>query len=220
VTLDLDGIRAVLLDVDGTLVDTNYVHAVCWSDAFADHGVARPTADLHQLIGMESDRLIDTALSDAPPSKQLREDLKRRHGELYEQHWSRLRPLPGARELLHQLADRGLITALVSSAPEKELSVLRKALDADDWIEHATTGDDAEDGKPAPDLVETALSKAGCDPQHALMIGDSRWDAEAAHRAGVRFVGLTCGGTSEADLVSSGAVAVFPDPGFLLAHLG
>jgi HAD superfamily hydrolase (TIGR01509 family) len=220
VRLDLAGVRAVLLDVDGTLVDTNYLHAVCWSDAFAELCVARPTADLHRLIGMAADRLIDSALADAPPSSQLRADLKRRHGELYQEHWSRLRALPGARELLHRLSDRGLTTALASSAPEEELAALRKALDADDWIDHVTTSDDADDGKPAPDLVEQALAKAGCEPAEAVMVGDSRWDGEAARRAGVRFVGLTCGGTPEADLRHVGAVEVFPDPAFLLAHLG
>lgn len=215
-TVDLSGVDVVVLDVDGTLVDTSYLHAVCWSDAFAELCVARPTADLHRLVGMAADRLIAEALADAPPAPQLVADLKRRHGELYEQHWPNLRALPGARELLRELSGRGLRTVLASSAPEEELQVLRKALDADDWIDGATTSDDG-DGKPAPDLVQQALD--GCAPERALMVGDSVWDAESARRAGVPFVGVTCGGTPAADLRDAGASGVFADPAFLLAHL-
>ncbi|MFN2539542.1 MAG: HAD family hydrolase [Mycobacteriales bacterium] len=218
-TVELAGIEAVLLDVDGTLVDSSYLHAVCWSDAFAELCVARPTADLHRLIGMSADRLIETALADAPPAKQLRESLERRHGELYERHWPSLRPLPGARELLRDLKGRGLTTVLASSAPDEELEALRKALDADDWIDAVTTSDDAAAGKPAPDLLHAALSRAGCAADRALLVGDAVWDGEAARRAGIRFVGVTCGGTTEAALLDAGAEAVFADPAFLLAHL-
>jgi HAD superfamily hydrolase (TIGR01509 family) len=217
--VDLHDVDAVLLDVDGTLVDTNYLHALCWSDAFAEHGVPRPTADLHHLIGMSADLLIATALADAPPAKQLVEALKQRHGELYREHWRTLRPLPGARELMHRLHDRGVTTVLASSAPEEELAVLRAALDADDAIDHVTTSDDADAGKPAPDLLAVALREAGCPADRAFVVGDSVWDGKAAQAIGLRFVGLTCGGTSEAALFEAGAEAVFPDPGYLLAHL-
>jgi HAD superfamily hydrolase (TIGR01509 family) len=219
-TLDITQLDAVLLDVDGTLVDTTYLHAVAWSDAFAELCVPRPTADLHGLIGMSSDRLIKTALADSPPARQLHEDLERRHLELYSQAWPTLRPLPGARELLKGLKDRGLKTVLSSSASEEELGVLRKALDADDWIDDATSSDDADRGKPAPDLLQAALARVGVAPERAMLVGDAVWDGEAARAAGVRFVGLTCGGTSEAALREAGAESVLPDPAFLLAHLG
>ncbi|MCU1622198.1 MAG: family hydrolase [Frankiales bacterium] len=217
--MHLDDLDAVLVDVDGTLVDTNYLHALCWSDAFAEHGVPRPTADLHHLVGMSADLLIATALADAPPANQLVEALKQRHGELYREHWPTLRPLPGARALLHRLHSQGVTTVLASSAPDEELAVLRKALDADDSIDHVTTSDDAKAGKPAPDLLAVALREAGCPADRAVMVGDSVWDGKAAQATGLRFLGLTCGGTSEADLLEAGAQAVFPDPGYLLAHL-
>jgi HAD superfamily hydrolase (TIGR01509 family) len=216
----LTDVEAVLLDVDGTLVDTTYIHAVCWSDALAEHGVPRPTADLHRLVGMAADRFLDTALADSPPAQQLREDLSRRHGELYREHWPRLRPLPGARALLQHLHGLGLRTVLASSAPDDELAALRKALDADQWIDAATTSDDADEGKPAPDLLDAALRQAGVPADRALMVGDAVWDGEAAQRAGIRFVALTCGGTSDQALREAGAEVVFPDPGFLRAHLG
>jgi HAD superfamily hydrolase (TIGR01509 family) len=146
--------------------------------------------------------------------------LERRHLELYSQAWPTLRPLPGARELLKGLKDRGLKTVLSSSASEEELGVLRKALDADDWIDDATSSDDADRGKPAPDLLQAALARVGVAPERAMLVGDAVWDGEAARAAGVRFVGLTCGGTSEAALREAGAESVLPDPAFLLAHLG
>lgn len=218
-TIDLTDVQAVLLDVDGTLVDSTYLHATCWADAFAELCVARPTADLHRLVGMAADQLIEKALADAPPAKQLRDDIKQRHGELYEQHWPSLRPLPGARELLRHLNGRGLTTVLSSSAPDEELQALRKALDADQWIDAATSSDDAPAGKPAPDLLHAGLKQAGVSADRAVLVGDTVWDGQAARQAGVRFLGVTCGGTTEADLLNAGAEAVFADPAFLLAHL-
>ncbi|MCW2709356.1 MAG: family hydrolase [Frankiales bacterium] len=215
----LRDVDAVLLDVDGTLVDTTYLHALCWSDAFAELGLPRPTADLHRLDGMDAERLIVTALPDAPPARQQRDDLARRHGELYREHWPTLRALPGARELLHHLHGRGITTVLASSATDEELAALRKALHADDWIDEATTSDDAAEGKPAPDLLQEALRRAGAPAERALLVGDAVWDGEAARRAGIRFIGVTCGGIPEAALRDAGAQEVFPDPAYLLAHL-
>ena len=215
----LDDVDTVLLDVDGTLVDTTYLHAVCWAEALSDHGVVRPTADLHPLIGMSSDLLLDRVFAATPAAEQLRSRVVDRHLELYREHWPRLRPLPGAGALLRRLKERGLTTVLSSSASEEELGALRKALDADDWIDDATSSDDADAGKPAPDLVHVALRRTRTAPEQAVFVGDAVWDGQAASRAGVRFVGLLCGGTTEAQLRASGAEEVYADPAFLLAHL-
>lgn len=218
-TLDLHDLDAVLLDVDGTLVDTTYLHAVAWSESFADAGRPRPTADLHALIGMASDKLIAEALADAPPARQLAEELEEGHARRYRESWPRLRPLPGARELLKHLHDKGITTVLVSSAGPDELEALRSALDADDHIDVVASPDEAGEGKPAPDLVQVALRKTGTEPRRALMVGDAVWDAKAAVAAGVRFAGVTCGGTSREALLGAGADSVWTDPGELHAHL-
>jgi HAD superfamily hydrolase (TIGR01509 family) len=215
----LDGIDTVLLDVDGTLVDTTYLHAVCWAEALAEQGIVRPTADLHPLIGMASDLLLQTVLEDRPQAHALVQALKDRHLELYREHWPRLRPLPGAAQLLRHLKEQGLTTVLSSSASEEELTALRKALDADAWIDEATSSDDAEQGKPEPAMVHVGLRRTHTAPDRALFVGDAVWDGQAARRAGVRFVGLLCGGTTEAALREAGAEAVYADPAFLLAHL-
>lgn len=215
----LEGIDTVLLDVDGTLVDTTYVHAVCWAEALAEQGIVRPTADLHPLIGMASDLLLRRALEDRPSAPALVQALKDRHLELYREHWPRLRPLPGAAPLLRRLKERGLTTVLSTSASEEELTALRKALDADAWIDEATSSDDAEEGKPDPGMVHVALRRTHTAPDRAVFVGDAVWDGQAAGRAGVRFVGLLCGGTPEAALRQAGAEAVHADPAFLLAHL-
>lgn len=217
--MNLDDVDTVLLDVDGTLVDTTFLHAVCWAEALADHGIVRPTADLRPLIGMASELLLDEVLEDRPSSRQLREALLARHLELYQEHWPRLRPLPGAAHLLQRLKTGGRTTVLSTSASADELAALRKVLDADAWVDEATTKEDAEAGKPDPSMVHVGLRRTHTRPERALFIGDAVWDGKAARAAGVRFVGLLCGGTSEDELRAAGAEAVFADPAFLLAHL-
>ncbi|MCU1594567.1 MAG: HAD-superfamily hydrolase, subfamily variant 3 [Frankiales bacterium] len=214
---NLDG---VLFDVDGTLVDTTYIHAVCWSEALAAVGRHRVTADLHHLVGMDGELLLDTVLSDAPPAESLRAELKERHATLYRSYWPGLRPMPGARNLLEHLHDSGLRVVLASSASGEELDALQKALDADQWIDAATSSEDTDAGKPAPDIVLTALAKGDLSADRAVFVGDAIWDGRAAERAGVPFVGLSCGGTPAVDLKGAGAGEVFDTPGHLLAHIG
>ncbi|MCU1602050.1 MAG: superfamily hydrolase [Frankiales bacterium] len=219
-SLDLGDVDAVLLDVDGTLVDTTYLHACVWSEAFAELSHPRPTADLHSLIGMDAERLVRTALEGTQPSTHLVDEIVGRHGELYEPMWPRLRPLPGAQLLVRGLHQSGRRVVLASSAQEKELTALRGALDIDEFLDGATSSDDADRGKPAPDIVEQALRVASSDPGRALFVGDAVWDGEAAAKAGVRFVGVTCGGIAAADLRAAGAIEVYSGPAELHAHLG
>lgn len=208
----------VLFDVDGTLVDTNYLHTVCWSEALRQKGNYAPAATIHRAIGMAGDLLLDHLLgSDRDHSAD--EEMASSHLALYRQYWGRLSPLPGAAELLRSCAEVGLQVVLVSSASDEELIALRRAIDADDAICAATTSEDAETGKPAPDIVAVALSRAGLQPDNAVLVGDSVWDGQAAHRAGLDFIGLTCGGTSEPELRDAHAVEVWPDPRALLAQL-
>ncbi|NJC70312.1 HAD family hydrolase [Planosporangium thailandense] len=210
--------RGVLFDVDGTLVDTNYLHTVTWWEALRQAGHRVPMARIHRAIGMGSDKLLDHLLG-PDHDRSADSTMRDAHLALYTTYWERLSPLPGAAALLRACASRGLRVALASSASEKELSALRRALDADAVIHTATSKDDAGSSKPDPDILTVALRKAGLSPDHALLVGDSVWDVVAADRAGLRCIGVTCGGTSAAELRDAGAIETYDDPEALCASL-
>ena len=153
-------VTAALFDVDGTLADTNYLHAVTWWEAFDQAGHVVPMAEIHRAIGMGSGLLLDKLLP-ADRDKDADADIRTAHSALYITYWSRLRPLPGAVDLLRACRRRGLTVVLASSADEPEFKALRAALDAEDAIDEATFAGDVEASKPAPDLVQVALEKAG-----------------------------------------------------------
>ena len=211
------GKHGALFDVDGTLVDTTYIHAACWAEALRQQGHRVPAAEIHHAIGMSSEQLLDRCLGDDPDAD--RDALNAAHSTLYKQWWGRLNPLPGARELLFDCHERGLTVVLASSANPEELDALRSVIDADDAIDAATSAGDAEAGKPAPDIVEIALERGGIARDSAVFVGDAVWDGYAAQRAGVAFVGLTCGGTPEIELRRAGALDVWADPRDLLDNL-
>ena len=152
--------RAVLFDVDGTLVDTNYLHVVTWWQAFAQGGHYVPMTDIHRAIGMGSDQLLDRLLP-GERDKDADDTLRASHDALYATYWSRLRPLPGAVDLLRACKARGLTVVLASSACQAESGVLRAALDAEDAIDDATFAGDVEHSKPAPDLVRGRAGEGG-----------------------------------------------------------
>jgi phosphoglycolate phosphatase-like HAD superfamily hydrolase len=206
---------AVLFDVDGTLVDTNYLHAVCWGEALRQQGRPVPMATVHRAIGMGSQELLDHLLG---PDRDTEQDdvLDAAHLALYKQFWGRLQPLPGAVALLRRCAGDGLRTVLASSASEDELAALRSALDADDAIGAATSSDDAGAGKPAADILLAALDSVNAAVERSAFVGDSVWDGQAARKVGLPFVGLTCGGSSEAELRENGAIEVWQDAEQLL----
>ncbi len=212
-------ITAALFDVDGTLVDTNYLHAVTWWQAFAQAGHNVPMAPIHRAIGMGSDQLLDALL---PASRDTGADpgIRAAHSALYATYWSRIRPLPGAAELLRASRRSGLTAVLASSADPQEFAVLREVLGAEDAIDEATSAGDVETSKPAPDLVEVALRKAGARPEGAVFVGDTVWDVRACQRAGVPCIALRSVGTGAAELLDAGAVAVFCDPADLLESTG
>jgi HAD superfamily hydrolase (TIGR01549 family) len=207
--------NAVLFDVDGTLVDTTYLHAVCWWQALIDHGHTVPMADIHHAIGMGSGELLTHLLGDGRDQSE-DEGLTAAHMTLYRRHWGELRALPGAADLLRHCAESGLKVVLASSASAEELSALRDTLNADDAVADATTADDAEHTKPAPDVLNAALERTGLSADRAIFVGDAVWDGHAAAKADVRFLAVTCGGTPEQELRASGAVDVFRDPAELL----
>ncbi|MDT5146663.1 MAG: hypothetical protein QOC58_1308 [Mycobacterium sp.] len=211
------GAPAVLFDVDGTLVDSNYLHVCAWQRAFHAEDVPVAAWEVHRCIGMDGSRLVSELTNDAPADVQ--ERLSDGHSRFYQELMPLLAPLPGARALLHRVADLGLQVVLASSAPEDELEVLRKALDCDDIISVTTSSKDVDTAKPEPGLVQVALDRAGVDAEHAVFVGDSVWDARAADRAGVQCIGVLSGGISRAELHEAGASPVFADTQDLLDHL-
>jgi HAD superfamily hydrolase (TIGR01509 family) len=208
----------VLFDVDGTLVDTTYLHAVAWWEALRQFGHDVPMAAIHRGIGMGSDKIIDHLLG-SDRDKASDDDMTTAHDVLYGAWWERLRPLPGAAELLRACAGRGLAVVLASSAKETELGILRKVIDAENAITAATSSSDAEQSKPAPDILEAALGQSHVDPRQCVFVGDSVWDVKAAAELDIPCIGLVCGGTSAAELTEAGAIATYRDPADLLHHL-
>jgi HAD superfamily hydrolase (TIGR01509 family) len=208
----------VLFDVDGTLVDTTYLHTVAWWESFRDAGHDVPMASIHRSIGMGSDKLLDHLLG-AERDKDGDDALRNGHKDRYKKWWSQLRPLPGAADLVRACAARGQKVGLASSADPEELTALRAALDADDAIAAATSAGDARATKPEPDIIEVALRRLGLAADQVVFVGDSVWDVAACAKLSIACVGLTCGGTSRGELAGAGAVAVYKDPADLLAAL-
>ncbi|GAA0955593.1 HAD family hydrolase [Actinocorallia libanotica] len=210
--------RALLFDVDGTLVDSNYLHTVTWWQAFRQAGHDVPMAAIHRSIGMGSSLLVDSLLPD-DRDKDRDSAVKASHTALYATYWSRLQPLEGAADLLRACKSRGLRVVLASSADEAEFTHLLRALNADDVIDASTFSGDVEHAKPAPDLVQVALEKAEVPPSQALFVGDTVWDVQAAGKAGVPCVAVLSGGIGRDELKAAGAVAVYDGPADLLSHL-
>ncbi|GAA4682798.1 HAD family hydrolase [Frondihabitans cladoniiphilus] len=200
---------AILFDIDGTLVDSNFLHVEAWDGAFHDCGFQVPSWKIQRAIGADGSKLLEMLLPDA--SDDDRHAAKDRHDERYPELADRLQILPGARDLVTLLHDRGHRVVFATSAPESELKNLRGLLDLEDALYAVTSSEDVENAKPAPDIIAVALEKAGVDPKDAVMIGDSTWDVESANKVGVRAIGVLSGGTGAADLRDAGAVEVYED---------
>ena len=210
------GLRAVLLDVDGTLIDSNDAHARAWVDVGEEFGYAIAFDDVRWLIGMGGDKVLPRLTGLEEDSEEGARLLERR-GEIFrERYLPRLRAFNGVRPLLERLQGDGCRLVVATSASEEDLSALLKQVQLEDVIGAATNADEAEESKPAPDIIEAALQKAKASPEDVIMLGDTPYDIEAAQRAGVRTIAVRCGGWSEAEL--GGAVAVYADPADLLAH--
>lgn len=200
---------AALFDIDGTLVDSNYLHVEAWSHAFADVGIEVDQWRIHRMIGMDSALVLDAVLGDRVD--ELGDRAKELNTRYYTAMEPRLHAFRGARELLADLATRGVTVVLATSAPTDELETLRRILDVEDSLTHVTSSADVETAKPEPDIVQVALEKAGADAADSFLIGDSVWDVTAAGRAGVACIGVLSGGVSAAELREAGAIAVYDD---------
>jgi HAD superfamily hydrolase (TIGR01509 family) len=208
---------AWLFDVDGTLVDSNYLHVAAWLKAF--DAIRRPVQAwrIHRRIGMDSAKMLGELLG--ADAARLSDDVKAAHQDAYAATTDLLRPLPGSRELIAHLASEGAAIVLATSAPPDELAILRRVLDIDDLLKATTDADDVDTAKPDPGIVQTAVERSGRPAECALFVGDAVWDMQAAVRAGVSCVGVRTGGISDAELHSAGASATYDDAAQLLAEL-
>ena len=205
-----------ILDVDGTLVDTNYHHALAWYRAFTQHDVVIPVWRIHRAIGMGGDQMV-SALADDQTEEEKGDDIRAAEKALYTAVINEVRPLPDAHRLIETLKERGHRVVLASSAKDEEIEHYIDLLDvrelADDW----TSSGDVEKTKPHPDLVQTALEKAG--GGDAVMVGDSVWDVEAAKRAEIETIAIRTGGFGADELREAGAACVFDSISDLLDSL-
>ncbi|HYH49905.1 MAG TPA: HAD family hydrolase [Acidimicrobiia bacterium] len=206
--------RGVLFDVDGTLVDTNYLHALAWRRVFLDHDQPEiTTARIHRLVGMGSDELMETLLGERRP------ELKEERSKHFEALKPEIRAFPRAGDVLRALHERGARVVLATSAEKSDLEALLAAIDADDAIDAVTSAGEVDAAKPAPDLFSVAREEAGTPPEATVVVGDTVWDVEAARKAGLRCVAVLSGGISRAELEKAGAVAVYEDVAALLDDL-
>lgn len=210
-------VRSVILDIDGTLLLSNEAHARAFVDAARELGIpAPPLAEVQRLIGMGGDKLIPRAFGFSQESEQ-GERLDERKGNIFrDRYLHSLEPTPGTRALLERLRSDGYGLVVATSADKDDLDGLLRRAGVRDLIDDATTGGEVDASKPDPDVVVAALGQAGVPPGEAIMIGDTPYDVEASTRAGVAIIGVRTGGWDDDDL--RGAIAVYDDPGDLLAH--
>ncbi len=205
---------AVLFDIDGTLLDTNYFHSVSWWYALREAGEDIPMARIHPLIGMGSDQLLQELLGEE------REGLSDLHSKYYKPYKKDLHAFPKAAELLSAVAQRRAQVVLATSSSEEDLDQLLEALGAEEGvIQEIVHGDMVGSSKPAPDIFAVALERLELDPEQTMVVGDTRWDIEAAAKLDVKVVAVLTGGTTRHDLEDAGAIAVYEDVAELLDRL-
>lgn len=205
--------RVVILDVDGTLMDTNYLHTEAWARALEEAGHRIPWVEAHKQIGKGSDLLVQEFLEDEEAMARAKE----RHSEIYGDIQHHGYPLPGAKDLIESLCERGYEVWLVTSAADEELDLHKERLEPEGKIAGIVNSDQVENPKPASDIFELTLQKAGADPGDAVSVGDSVWDIESGKGAGVRSVAVLSGGAfSKEELEEAGAIAVYDNCASLL----
>jgi HAD superfamily hydrolase (TIGR01549 family) len=199
--------QIAILDVDGTLVDTNYHHAIAWFRAFRRQFITVPVWQIHRHIGMGGDQLVAAVAGD-DVEERAGDRIREAESELYKELIGEVQPMDGSRELIEDLKEAGNAVVLASSAKDWEVEHYLELLDAEEIVDAWTTSADVESTKPEPDLIKAALDKVDAD-RDAMLIGDTVWDVEAAKRAGVETLAVLTGGFSEAELRDAGAKDVF-----------
>lgn len=205
----------VIFDVDGTLVDSNAAHASAWLDALKEFGFSEVSYEtIRKMIGMGGDKILPDVTGLAEHDDRGEKLLQRRKQIFLEKYLPQLKPFPMARELVERVKQEGMLAVVASSANKKELQPLLRIARVDELIDATTSSDDAEESKPAPDIVQAAVAKSGLKAAQLIMVGDTPYDVQAAKGAGVPIIAVRCGGWGDRDL--AGAVAVYADPEELL----
>ena len=207
---------AAILDVDGTLVDSNYHHALAWHRAFRSYGLVVPVWRLHRHVGMGGDKFV-AAVAGPETEERLGDAVRERWEKLFDELLKEVEPLAGARELIVELKRRGHQVVLASSAIEKHLNLFLDKLEARDLVDGWTSKEDVDHSKPDPDLLTVAIERLGT--SHALLVGDTPWDVAAARQAGIKTLCVLTGGFSHAELHQAGAMAVYDSAKQLLQDL-
>jgi HAD superfamily hydrolase (TIGR01509 family) len=209
-------IKAVIFDIDGTLLWSNAAHAMAFTEAGDCLGLEAGYSRILELIGKGGDKLIPEAFGIADNST-IGKKLRRLKGTIFKERFlPHLAPTPGARELLEALKSKGLTRIVATSSGRADVSRLLERAGVQDLIDDATTADDANSSKPDPDILHSALQKAAASPEQAIMVGDTPYDVEAANRASIRCLAVRCGGWDDQSL--SGATAIYDDPADILTH--
>jgi len=210
--------RVIIFDVDGTLVDSNDAHARAWVETLSTFGVQRDIAAARRLIGMGGDKLLPTLTGIAADSDLGKQITEQRSAHFRRTYRDGLRPFRDTRALFADLIARGVRLAIASSSNAEDLQRLLEIAEVADLIERRASADDAARTKPDPDIIHAALERLGSPKRaHVSMVGDTPYDVEAAHKAGITAIGFRCGGWSDAEL--AGAAAIFDNPADMRAHL-
>jgi HAD superfamily hydrolase (TIGR01509 family) len=209
-------LKAVIFDIDGTLVDSVNLHARAWQEAFAHFGHQVEFSAVRSQIGKGGDQLMPVFLSKEEIDRRGKE-IEDYRSELYKQQYlPKVHAFPGVRQLVERIRGNGLRVALASSAKSDELEIYKKIAGIEDLIDEETSADDAAKSKPHPDIFKAALDRLGVTASAAIVVGDSPYDAQAAGKIGLRTIGVLCGGFPEADLRNAGCIAIYRDPADLL----
>jgi HAD superfamily hydrolase (TIGR01509 family) len=208
-------LTSVLLDLDGTLIDSNDAHAMAWLEALRSHGISVTFQEVREKIGMGGDQLLGS-LGIFPENKNATA-IERRRQIAFRRYLPQIYPFPGAKEMVEQLMSKGFKLVVASSSSADDLTALLTRAGLQDILRNFTSADDASASKPAPDIILAALRKVHAAPHEALLLGDTPYDIQAARRAGVDTIAFTCGGCTEAQL--AGALAIYPGPKELLREL-
>ena len=204
---------AVILDVDGTLLDTVYLHVIAWWESFREAGHQVSCFDIHRAIGMGSSELVEKLVGEAD------EKVVEGHSEKWaplREHCTTFHDVP---EMIQKISGMGLKVVYATSGSEEDTADFRERIGCDDYVDAVVSSEDVEESKPAPAIVRLALKEAGVEPDRAVMVGDTVYDVRAAAAAGVPCIGLVCGGISEQELKEAGAAAVYGNPSELLQDL-
>ena len=212
----INELKAVILDIDGTLLWSNSAHAMAFTEAAESLGLDAGYSKIFELIGKGTDKLIPEAFG-VEEDSVVGKKLARLKAKIFKERFlPHLGPTPGARQLLEALKSKGLIRVVATSSGRKDVARLLERAQVKDLIDDTTTADDADNSKPDPDILQAALDKLTATPEQAVMVGDTPYDVEAANRASIRCLAVRCGGWHDESLI--GAAAIYDDPADILTH--